>query len=103
MKKKRILTKDDILHVAKLAKLKLTEEEIEKYLGQLSAVVEYINKLNELDTKNIVPISHITGLTNVFKEDGLKNKRQLTQESALKNAKSTKNGYIKVKAIFSRE
>lgn len=98
--KKNTLKREDILHVAKLAKLKLTEEEIDTYLKQLSSVVDYIGKLNEIDTNKVEPVSHITGLTNVTAEDDIENKRQLSQKEALQNAKTTKNGFIKVKAIF---
>lgn len=100
---KKILTKEDILHLAKLAKLQLTEEEIQLYLGQLSAIVEYVGKLNELDTTNVEPVSHITGLINVTEEDDKENKRLLTQADAIRNAKSSKNGFITVKALFLRK
>lgn len=101
--KKNILKREDILHVAKLAKLKLSDEEIDTYLKQLSSVVDYISKLNEINTDKVEPVSHITGLTNVTAEDNIENKRQLSQKEALQNAKSTKNGFIKVKAIFTQE
>ncbi|MFN4212715.1 MAG: Asp-tRNA(Asn)/Glu-tRNA(Gln) amidotransferase subunit GatC [Microgenomates group bacterium] len=98
--KKNKLTKDNILHLAKLSKLKLTNTEIEKYTKQLEETVDYVNNLNQLDTKNVNPTSQTTNLTNVFFEDGEENSQKLTLEEALVNAKNKKNGYFLVKEQF---
>lgn len=95
--KKNKLTKENILHLAKLSKLKLTNTEIEKYTKQLEETVDYVNNLNQLDTKNVNPTSQTTNLTNVFFEDGEENSQKLTLEEALVNAKNKKNGYFLVK------
>lgn len=100
MKKKKILTSEEIRHLAKLANLKLTEEEIKKYQKQLSDVIDYIKKLNKIDTQDIEPVAQLTELTNVYSGDKVSNKRGLRQEDALKNAKDKKNGFFRVKAIF---
>jgi len=97
-KSKTSLSIEDVKHVTDLAKLKLSEEEIKKFQKQLSAIVEFISKLNEIDTKNVEPTGQVTGLENVFREDEVK--PSLTQEEAMSNAPSTHNGYFKVKAIF---
>jgi len=68
----RSLTKDDVLHVAKLAKLDLTNEEVTKFQEQLSKIVDYISQLSEVDTSNLEPTSQTTGLENVFREDKIK-------------------------------
>lgn len=94
------LTREQILHIAKLANIKLTEQEVEKFQKQLSSVIGYIDKLKEINTDTVDAISQVTGLTNVTAEDGMVNKRKLTQEQALKNARSKKNGFIRVDAIF---
>lgn len=99
MKQKK-LSRKDIKHIAKLANLPLSESEIKKFQEQLSEVIEYINKLNEVHTENIEPVSQLTELINVFEKDGAQNKRSLTQAEAVKNAKEKKNGFIKIKAIF---
>lgn len=90
--------KIDIVHVAKLANLTLSKEEQNKFESQLSLVLEYVNKLNEIDTKNIEPTSQVTGLENVTRED--KPVSSLTQEEVLSNTKSKHNGLFKVKAIL---
>lgn len=93
--------KFDIKHVAKLANLTLTQEEEEKFSKQLEETAEYVEGLNEVNTENIEPTSQVTGLENITREDEIK--PSLTQEEALKNAKSTHNGFFKVKGILNSE
>ncbi len=94
------LTKSDILHIAQLANLTLTEKEVEKYLSQLLDTIKYVENLSELDTKNVDPTSHSTNVTNVYFEDGTKNDRLFSQDEALKNGKNKKNGQFMVKRIM---
>lgn len=95
------LTLDQVKHVAKLANLPLSEDEVKKFEVQLSETLDYVNKLEEIDTKNIEPTSQVTGLENVTREDIVL--PSLSQGEALKNAKSTYKGYIKVKAILEEQ
>ncbi|MEK7518093.1 MAG: Asp-tRNA(Asn)/Glu-tRNA(Gln) amidotransferase subunit GatC [Patescibacteria group bacterium] len=90
--------KINITHVAKLANLTLSKEEQEKFESQLSSVLDYVNKLKEIDTKNVEPTSQVTGLENVTREDEVK--PSLSQEEALSNTKSKHTGLFKVKAIL---
>ena len=94
------LSKEEILHLSKLANLSLTDSEIEKYSKQLQETLKYIDNLKELDTSKSQPTSNVTGLQNVFFEDGEKNTRALSQEEALKNGKKTKNGMFVVRRIL---
>lgn len=100
MKKKVDLTKEEILHLAKLANLILTEAEIAQFSKQLSSILDYISKLNEVDTEDIKEISQVTDLSNVKRTDKIDHKRKLEQALALKNARSIKEDYFKVRAIF---
>jgi aspartyl-tRNA(Asn)/glutamyl-tRNA(Gln) amidotransferase subunit C len=100
MKNKKNLTTEDILHIAKLGNLTLTKEEIEKFKKQLSSVIGYIDKLQEVDTDKIEPLSQTTGLTDVLREDEADGKRTLTADQALANAKSKEGKLFKVKAIL---
>ena len=95
------LTKKDVEHVAALAKLPLSDKEIETYLKQLDEVVNYIGELNEVDTKNTEPTSQTTGLENVFRSDELKAQQGSTQEEALSGTEKSYNGYFKVEAILT--
>ncbi len=91
--------KINIKHVAKLANLTLTSEEEKKFENQLSKVLDYINKLNEIDTKDVAPTAQVTGLMNIQRDD-VKSLPSLPAEEALKNAKSKHNNLFKVKAIL---
>ena len=63
------LSKKDVEHVARLARLALTEEEKERYTQQLGQILTYIEKMSALDTKNVAPTSHVLPLSNVWRED----------------------------------
>lgn len=95
------MTREEVLHIAKLSKLDLKEEEIEKFQDQLSKIVDYISDLSKVDTKGIEPTSQTTGLKNVFREDSVKPENYLTSEEALSGKDDTYNGYFKVPAILS--
>ncbi len=91
----------DIKHVAKLASLTLSDEESEKFEKQLAETAEHMDNLNSVDTEGVEPTSQVTGLENIAREDEIT--PSLTQEQALMNAKSTYNGFFKVKGILSSE
>jgi len=63
------LSDKDVLHIAKLAKLRLSDEEVKKFGSQLSGMLEYFEQLSEVDTENVDPTSQVTGLHNVTRED----------------------------------
>lgn len=95
---KSILTEDEVKHVAKLAKLELSEEDLTKFQKQLSEIIEFVDQLTEVDTKDVIPTSQVTGLENIFREDKIK--PSFSQEEALANAPRKYKGYFVVKAIF---
>ena len=92
------ITKKDVEHVAKLARLKLSKEEKEKFTKQLDLILKYIDKLNELDIKKVEPTSHILPLKNVFRED--KVRKSLKVEKVLENAPEKAKGFLKVPKII---
>ncbi len=98
----RSLSRDDILHVAKLAKLTLTPKEITKFQEQLSKIVNYISQLSEVDTSNYEPTSQTTGLENVSRSDEVK-PDTFSQEDALSGTEKTHNGYFVVDAVLDKE
>ena len=97
------LSKEEVLHLAKLASLTLSEEEITRYQAQLSNIIGYIEMLDKVNTDNIEPIEQLTELDNVAFEDGTKSERSLTQVEVVQNTKTHKNGHIRVNAIFDNE
>lgn len=92
------LTINEVRHVAELAKLRLTDEDVTKFQKQLTDIVDFVGKLKKINTENVEPTSQVTGLENVFREDEVK--PSLTQEEVLSNAKRKYNGYFVVDAIF---
>ena len=98
------LTKKDVTHVATLSNLDLTDKEIEKFLPQLSNIIDYIGKLSEVDTKNIKPTTQVTDLSNIYRKNDfsdISNEEALTQSETLSNTDSY-NGFFKVPAILKR-
>jgi len=92
-----MITIKDVEHVAKLARLALTEEEKAKFAPQLNAVLEYVNELNEVDTTGIEPMAHSIKISNVMREDEVK--QEFTREEMLKNAPEEEDGFFKVPKI----
>ncbi len=93
--------KIDISHLAKLANLPLSKEEIKKFEKQLLEVLGYVNQLQEINTKNIEPTSQVTGLKNVMDEDTPR--PSLSQREVLSGAKTKHNNKFQVKGIFDNE
>lgn len=98
--KTNLLSPGNIKHIAQLARLGLTKEENFKLQKQLSSILDFVSKLNKLDTKDVVPTSQVTGLENVFHEDEVR--PSLSQEEVLKNAPRKHKGYFVVDAIFEK-
>lgn len=99
---KRKITLSDVQHVASLANLPLTESEIKKFTKQLSGVIDYnMSLLQKVDTENVEPTAHITGVTNVLRSD--ETEPGLAPSEALQNAVSTHNDFFKVKAILEQD
>lgn len=95
------LTEKETLHIAHLAKLELTETEIEKFSGQISKVVDFISQLKEVDVKGLKPTNQTTGLTNVVRKDEVNPVNILSQDAALSGTEETHNGFFKVGAILT--
>ena len=100
MAKSQSLSKEEILHLAKLAKLHLTDSEIEKYQAQLGETIEYVKNLDELDTKNVEPTNSVVDLKNITFKDGEKSTRTLVGKQALANTKKQKDQMFEVDRIL---
>jgi aspartyl-tRNA(Asn)/glutamyl-tRNA(Gln) amidotransferase subunit C len=93
------LTRDEVKHIAKLARLELSEDEIEKFSRQLSDILSHAKMLDEIDTINVEPISQITGLKNViFKDEP--NECAFTDKLLDESPQEIKDHMIKVKSVF---
>jgi len=88
----------DVEYVAKLARLEVTEAEKEKFTAQLNDILLYIDKLNELDTTGVTPMSHAIAVTNAFREDRVA--ESLGTEKALANAPDARGEFFRVPKVI---
>lgn len=97
------LTREDILKLARLSRLKLSEEEIEKYQKEISSILEYVEQLDSVDVNGLQPTYQVTGLTssgaNATRPDEVTD--QISQDQLFKNLPATEDGHIKVKRMIS--
>lgn len=93
------ITKQDVEQIALLARLELTEKEIEKYQSELSNIIGYAETIQSVDTKNVEPTAQVTGLSDVFRIDE-KVSGELTRDDIFANTPNAKNGYIKTKPVL---
>lgn len=91
------ISRDEVQHVAQLARLDFTEEEEEQMAEELSQMLDYVDKLDELDTSGVPPMSHVLDVTNVFREDEIESR--IDQEQALAPAPETEGGYFQVPKV----
>jgi len=94
------ITKQDVEHVARLARLALSEEEKERYAAQLEGILGYIDKLNKAETANVSPTSHVLPMANVWREDAAEPDRLGSPSDILKNAPDAEGPFFKVKKII---
>jgi aspartyl-tRNA(Asn)/glutamyl-tRNA(Gln) amidotransferase subunit C len=92
------LTRDEVLHVAELARLSLGPEEIELFTRQLNDILAYVEKLQELDTADVAPMTHAVPVTNAFREDEVR--EGLPRDLALDNAPAREEGNFLVPRII---
>jgi len=94
---------EDIEHIADLARLHLTDDEKDRYAGQLSAVFDYIEMLNEVDTTGIEETCQVTGLMDVVREDVVEECDEETRKKIIGQFPNKMGNLLKVKAVFGGE
>ena len=92
------LTTEEVEHVARLARLRLSAEEIEKMRAQLSNILEHIDMLKEVDVGDVPPTAQVTDLLNILRADEVRT--SLPREDVLANAPDQQDGMFRVRAIF---
>ncbi len=92
------ISKKEVEYVANLGRLNLLENELDTYTGQLNSILNFVEKLNEIDTSNVKPTSHALDITNAFRED--KVHESISNEKALLNAPDSIDGQFKVPAVI---
>ena len=94
------VSKEDVKKIAELARLEFSNSEIEDYTSEMNKILGYVEKLSELDTENVEPLSHPVENTNVFRED--LNIKSVDREEALKNAPDATSEHFKVPKVISK-
>ena len=100
-----MLTEKEIKHVAQLARIKITEKEEEKFKKELSAILDYINKLGEVNTENVDPLYQVTGLVNSMRSDDYRRDFVIDEDLNKKligQAPDKEEGFIKVKSVLNK-
>ena len=92
------ITRDEVLHLAKLANLEFTEEEIDRFTRQIGSILDYVARLNELDTSAIEPTSHVESGSHALREDALG--PSIPREEALANAPESDGSHFKVPKVI---
>ena len=94
------LTRDDVLKLAALARISLTDEEVEEFAPELSAILQYVEQLSGVDVSGLEPTNQVTGLTNVMREDKVVDYGYQPAD-LLKNVPQTQDNLIKVKRMIT--
>ncbi len=92
------VSRKDVEYIAELARLKFSEDELDNFTNQLNEILTYVDKLNELDTENVEPLSHPVEGSNVFREDVIK--PSIPTSEALKNAPEKDEQFFHVPKVI---
>jgi len=95
-----MITRDEVLHIAKLAKLKLSEDEVELFQEQLGRILEYFKQLERLDTEHVLPMKHVLNVHTVLRAD--EPRSSVSAEEALKNAPKRRDNYFVVPKVVEK-
>jgi aspartyl-tRNA(Asn)/glutamyl-tRNA(Gln) amidotransferase subunit C len=95
------ITREEVAKLAELARLDLPESELDEYAKQLEIILESVAKVGEVSTKDVKPMSHATGLVNVFREDVIK--ESLSRDEILRSAPATEDDRFRVPRILDEE
>jgi aspartyl-tRNA(Asn)/glutamyl-tRNA(Gln) amidotransferase subunit C len=90
------LSREDVLKLARLSRLRLTDDEVDKFMTELSAILDYVAHLETADVTGLEPTYQVTGLTNVTRPDVIKDYGGVTQKDLLKNVPHMQDDLIKV-------
>ena len=94
------ITRDEVRHIAELAKLQLTDDEIDLYRAQLEGILAHFRSLEQLDTSGVPPTQHVLDVQNVLRADEVR--PSVSADEALANAPRTRDGFFDVPAVMER-
>lgn len=90
---------DDVKYIAALARLSFSEEEQNRLAGEMNAILTYMAKLDELNTEDVAPMTHVLDVNNVFREEAVE--QRISHDEALKNAPDADSDYFRVPKVIS--
>lgn len=93
-----MFSKEEVQHIAKLARLGLSDKEIKKFQEELSSILDYFEKLKEVDTFDIKPLTHPSEIKNIIRKD--EPETATNKDKLLELMPETKDGFLKVKSVF---
>jgi len=94
------LSKDDVRDIAALARVGVSDAEVDEYQKDLSSILAYFTKLQECNTDEVEEIGHITGMTNVYRADRVVEASDEVKDAIMENIPQKKDGYVKVKSVL---
>lgn len=100
MAEKNKVSEEEVKHIAELARIELSGEEVERFAREISDVLGYVEQLGEVNTEAVEPISQLSGKTNVFREDVAIDADDETKATMAENYPDSQDGYIRVKQIM---
>lgn len=92
------ISKEDVQHIASLARLRFSDDEEEQLAEEMSRILDYVDTLNELDTTGVPPMSHVLDLHNVFRDDDIE--ERIDRDQALQNAPDADGEYFRVPKVI---
>jgi aspartyl-tRNA(Asn)/glutamyl-tRNA(Gln) amidotransferase subunit C len=98
--KKPTVSRDEVLKIASLAKLNLSEDEVDLYTDQMNEILDYMRQLDELDTENVEPLSHVLDQLNITRRD--EEEPSLSRADALSNAPDSDGEYFVVPSVIEK-
>lgn len=96
-----MISKEEVQHIAKLARIELAGKEITKFQKDLSEILDYVEQLKEIDVSNVEPMSHSVLMENVARNDEPINQKPEMRKNIIDTMPETKDGYLKVKSILN--
>ena len=95
-----MLTKQEVQHIAKLARLRLIPKEIEKMREELSSILDYIDQLRKVNISNVKPTTRLVFIENVMREDEVRSAKQEVRRRMIEQTPEMEKGFVKVKSIL---
>lgn len=97
------ISKNEVEHLANLARIEIGEEEASNLQKDLDKILDYVDELKQVDTENLEGVAHVTGLNNIYREDEPKDKDDQLKDRMITNLPAQDKGFLKVKNVFKRQ